>query len=72
MQANFGKVKVEGFDRDVPYCFEKAVVMRHETSQMGQENKLKVFNLLRCKARSYSGINPAGKGREINKKGFQL
>nr|XP_016467382.1 PREDICTED: uncharacterized protein LOC107790010 [Nicotiana tabacum] len=38
MQANFGKVKVEVFDRDVPYCFEKAIVMRHETSQMGQEN----------------------------------
>ncbi|MCD7457002.1 hypothetical protein HAX54_033817 [Datura stramonium] len=73
MQANFGEVKVEGFDRgDVPYCFEKAIVMRHEMSQMGQENKLKVFDLLRCKARSYCGINPAGKGREINEREFPI
>uniref|UniRef100_M0ZPX1 Uncharacterized protein n=1 Tax=Solanum tuberosum TaxID=4113 RepID=M0ZPX1_SOLTU len=74
LQTNFGEVKVEGFDRgdNVPYCFEKAVVMRHEMSQMGQENKLKTFNLLRCKARSYCGINPAGKGREINERGFPI
>ncbi|KAF3629571.1 putative aluminum-activated malate transporter 10-like [Capsicum annuum] len=73
MQANFGEVKLEGFDRgDVPYCFEKAVVMRHEISKMGQENKLKMFDLLRCKARSYCGINPAGKGREINERGVSI
>ncbi|WMV26931.1 hypothetical protein MTR67_020316 [Solanum verrucosum] len=74
MQTNFGEVKVERFDRgdNVPYCFEKAVVMRHEMSQMGQENKLKTFDLLRCKARSYCGISPAGKGREINERGFPI
>ncbi|KAK4359115.1 hypothetical protein RND71_021344 [Anisodus tanguticus] len=72
-QANFGEVKVEKFDReDVPYCFEKAVVMRHEISKMGQENKLKVFDLLRCKARSYCGSNPTGKGREMNERGFPI
>lgn len=70
----FGEVKVERFDRgdNVPYCFEKAVVMRHEMSQIGQENMLKTFDLLRCKARSYCGINTAGKGREINEKGFPI
>ncbi|XP_060200743.1 uncharacterized protein LOC132629013 [Lycium barbarum] len=42
MQANFGEVKVEGFDKGgVPYCFEKAIVMRHDLGQMKQENKLK-------------------------------
>ncbi|MCD9639766.1 hypothetical protein HAX54_024487 [Datura stramonium] len=40
--------------------------------QMKQENKLKVFDLLRCKARSYRGLNPAGKGREINERGFPV
>ncbi|KAH0729830.1 hypothetical protein KY285_000837 [Solanum tuberosum] len=43
MQASFGEVKVEGFDRgDVPYCFEKAIVMRHDLGQITRENKLKV------------------------------
>ncbi|CAN4092392.1 unnamed protein product [Withania somnifera] len=73
MQANFGEVKVAGFDRgDVPHCFEKTVVIRHEMSKMGKENKLKVFDQLRCKARSYCGINPGGKGREINERGVPI
>ncbi|XP_033513841.1 uncharacterized protein [Nicotiana tomentosiformis] len=73
MQANFGEVKVEGFDRgDVPYCFEKAIVTRHDLGQMSLDSKLKVFDLLRCKARSYCGLNPAGKGKEMNERGFPI
>ncbi|CAN4122352.1 unnamed protein product [Withania somnifera] len=69
VQANFGKVKVGGFDSgDVPCYFEKTIVM----SQMGQENKLKVFDLLRCEAKIYCGINPAGKGIEINRRGVPI
>lgn len=49
MQANFGEVAVEEFKKgDGPYCFEKAVVMRHNVGAMGKEKKLQVFDLLRC------------------------
>ncbi|XP_015071737.1 uncharacterized protein LOC107015835 [Solanum pennellii] len=73
MQASFGEVKVEGFHRgDVPYCFEKAIVMRHDLGQITRENKLKVSDHLRCKARSYCGLNPAGKGTETNERGFPI
>ncbi|KAJ6335465.1 hypothetical protein OIU78_012156 [Salix suchowensis] len=38
MQAHFGEVKIEGFEGgDGPYCFEKAVVMRHNEGGKGQE-----------------------------------
>lgn len=36
---------------------------------MGKEKKLQVFDLLRCKARRFCGINPGGRGREVNEKG---
>lgn len=70
MQAGFGEVEVENFERgDGPYCFEKAVVMRHNEGRMGKARKLQVFDLLRCKARSFCGINPAGKAQEVNERG---
>lgn len=73
MQINFGEVKVEGFDKgDCPYCFEKALVMRHDTGAMGLENKLKVFDLLRCKARKFCGFNQVRRGIEINERGVPL
>ncbi|KAK9269924.1 hypothetical protein L1049_025497 [Liquidambar formosana] len=73
MQANFGEVKVEGFEKgDRPYCFEKAVVMRHNLGRMGKEKKLEVSDLLRCKARGFCGVNPAGRGVEINEKGVPV
>lgn len=73
MKANFGEIKVEKFDQgDGPYCFEKAVVMRHDVGSMGMENKLKVFDLLRCKARSFCGINSGGKAIEVNGKGVPI
>ncbi|KAK2992088.1 hypothetical protein RJ640_023471 [Escallonia rubra] len=70
MLANFGETKIEVFERgNEPYCFAKAVAMRHDLESMGQENKLKVFDLLRCKAKKFCGLNPAGRGKEINKRG---
>lgn len=70
-QANFGEVLVEGFSGggNVPYCFEKAVVMRHNVGKMGKERKLQVFDLLRCKARLFCGLSPRGRGKEVNRKG---
>ncbi|CAK9149012.1 unnamed protein product [Ilex paraguariensis] len=73
MQASFGEVRIEGFDRgDEPYCFEKAVVMRHDIAEMGKDNKLKVFDLLRCKARDFCGLTPAGRGKEVNERGVPI
>lgn len=70
MQANFGEVKIEGFEAgDGPYCFEKAVVMRRNEGGMGKARKLEVFDLLRRKARGFCSINRAGEGQEVNEKG---
>lgn len=69
MDANFGEAVVEGFGREEPYCFEKAVVMRHSLGSMGKERKLEVSNVLRCKARKFCGMNPIGRGKEVNERG---
>ncbi|KAM1180677.1 hypothetical protein ACFX13_020062 [Malus domestica] len=70
MQANFGQVQVEEFEKgEGPYCFEKAVVMRHNVGKMGKKKKLQVSDLLRCKAREFCGINPNGRRREVNVRG---
>ncbi|XP_071923956.1 uncharacterized protein [Coffea arabica] len=73
MQINYGDVKVEGFDKgDGPYCFEKALVMRHDTGAMGSESKLKAFDLLRCKARKFCGFNQVRRGIEVHERGLPL
>lgn len=70
MESYFGQVEIEGFRRgDGPYCFERAVVMRHNQGSIGKARKLKEFDLLRSRARSFCGLNPAGKGFEVNKTG---
>ena len=62
---------VEAFRKggEGPYCFEKAVVMRHNVGHMGKERKLQVFDLLRCKVRTFCGLTPAGRGKEVNARG---
>lgn len=73
MQANYGDVKVEGFSQgDGPYCFDKAIVMRHDIGKMGDENKLKVFDLLRCKARSFCGLKQEDGGRLLDENGVPI
>ncbi|PON70525.1 Transmembrane protein [Trema orientale] len=71
-QANFGEVFIERFSGeggDGPYCFEEAVVMRHNVGKMGKERKLHVFDMLRCKARLFCGLSPGGRGKEVNRRG---
>ncbi|KAF4374878.1 hypothetical protein F8388_015884 [Cannabis sativa] len=72
-QANFGEVVVESFPEggggDGVHCFEKAVVMRHNAGKMGKKRKLEVFDLLRCKARSFCGVSHGGRGLEVNRIG---
>lgn len=73
MQSAFGEVKVEGFDdgddEETRYCFEKAVVMRHNQGSMGKKKKLEVFKMFRCRARVFCGVNPVGRGREVDERG---
>ncbi|KAM1225367.1 hypothetical protein ACFX13_044843 [Malus domestica] len=60
------QVPVEEFEKDErPYCFEKAMVMRHNVGKMGKQKKLQVSDLLRCKVRQFCGINTNGRGREV-------
>ncbi|KAM7253040.1 hypothetical protein ACFE04_025658 [Oxalis oulophora] len=72
MEIGFGEVPVETFngrDDSEPYCFERAILMRHNEGRMGREKRRRVFDLLRCKTRRFCGIDPAGKGNDANEKG---
>ncbi|KAF5955342.1 hypothetical protein HYC85_008198 [Camellia sinensis] len=69
LKANYGigGVVVDRFEGgDGPYCFEKAVVMRHGLGRMGEERKMEVFELLTCKAREVCGLKMMGRGNEQN------
>ncbi|CAL5384017.1 unnamed protein product [Camellia sinensis] len=69
LKANYGigGVVVDRFEGgDGPYCFEKAVVMRHDLGRMWEERKMEVFELLRCKAREVCGLKMMGRGNEQN------
>ncbi|KAL6498439.1 hypothetical protein OROHE_026707 [Orobanche hederae] len=70
MKVYFGNSNVERFDHgDLrPYCFEKAVVMRHDAGSIGFENRLKVYDSLRCKARNFCGVQKTGRRRNIDGK----
>ncbi|KAK9098050.1 hypothetical protein Syun_025095 [Stephania yunnanensis] len=66
MRATFEEeMKVEYFNQESnssssykgAYCFEKAVVMRHNEGKMGQERRLKVYNMLRCKTRQFCNMD---------------
>lgn len=73
MLANYGEFKFEGFDKgDGPYCFEKAVVMRHDLGSMGLDNKLKVFDMMRCKAREFCSLFVPERSMEVNERGLPV
>ncbi|KAL9264974.1 hypothetical protein AKJ16_DCAP15043 [Drosera capensis] len=59
MEATFdGPINIEGF-KDygaVPVCFDKAVVMRHNEGGMSREKRMEVYDLIRCKARTYCNV----------------
>ncbi|GAB2232259.1 hypothetical protein Droror1_Dr00011291 [Drosera rotundifolia] len=71
MEGNFGDISIESFQEagDVPYCFEKALVMRHDLGHMGLNRKHEVYQQIRCNARSFCAIKPEGKGRDFNENG---
>lgn len=46
--------------------------MRHDLGNMQQENKLKVCNLLRCKARVSCGLNRKVRQKEVNERGVLI
>lgn len=71
MRATYGDVAVEVFrgGGDGPYCFERAVVMRHNIENMGKKKRVQVSEQLRCKAREFCGINTSSKGNEVNERG---
>ncbi|KAL7219302.1 hypothetical protein ACSBR2_012386 [Camellia fascicularis] len=67
LKANYGSggVVVDRFEGgDGTYCFVKAVKMRHDLGRMGEERKMEVFELLRCKAREVCGLKMMGRGNE--------
>ncbi|KAH7849111.1 hypothetical protein Vadar_013157 [Vaccinium darrowii] len=73
VKVKFGDVGVEIFrNGDVPYCFEKAVVMRHDMKGMGEQKKMRVFDLLRCKAREACDMDPMGRGNEMDERGVPV
>ncbi|XP_072981800.1 uncharacterized protein [Typha latifolia] len=57
--ATFGQeTNIERFERsdDGPSCFEEAVVFRHNEGKMTRERKVKVYDMMRCKARAYCNV----------------
>ncbi|XP_024022954.1 uncharacterized protein LOC112092041 [Morus notabilis] len=52
--------------RWVLFHWGEAVVMRHNAGRMAKERKLQVFDLLRCKARSFCRLSLFGRGKEVN------
>ncbi|PKI73557.1 hypothetical protein CRG98_006138 [Punica granatum] len=73
MEAIYGELRIERFEGrvgDGSYCFEEAVVMRHNMGRMGKEKKLKLCDLLRCKASEPCGVK--GGNVEVNDRGDPL
>ena len=46
--------------------------MRHNVGKMGKERKLQVFDLLRCKVRSFCGLSPIIEGKRSMEEGSLL
>ncbi|KAH6813468.1 transmembrane protein [Perilla frutescens var. frutescens] len=65
LAATFGvPVKIEDFeslDDDIPACFERAVVMRHNEGGMSTERRMEVYDLMRCRSRMFCEV---GSGRD--------
>ncbi|KAG0449717.1 hypothetical protein HPP92_027149 [Vanilla planifolia] len=49
---------------DGPYCFEKAVVFRHNEGEMKGKRKAMVYEMMRCKSRVSCGLLNGGEGGE--------
>ncbi|CAH1426162.1 unnamed protein product [Lactuca virosa] len=60
MEATFGgAMNIEKFDdgghEQSTFCYEEAVVMRHNEGGMSRERRMEVYDLIRCKARMMCG-----------------
>lgn len=73
MDATFdGSIAIERFqdqEEDHPSCFEEAAVMRHNEGGMSRDRRLEVYDLMRCKARSYCNVTRVNK---VNDQGSPL
>ncbi|KAM7479013.1 hypothetical protein LguiA_027226 [Lonicera macranthoides] len=59
MEATFdGPIEIERWDLNGEggYCFEEAVVMRHNEGGMSRERRMEVYDLMRCKARVHCKV----------------
>ena len=55
LEASMGEVRIEKLDR--PSCFEEAVLVRHDKAGMSPATKLRAFDTIRCKARSFCNVS---------------
>lgn len=57
--VNFDGVARQGDDEDhdSPFCFEEAVVMRHNEGGMSRDKRMETYDLMRCKARMYCNVS---------------
>ncbi|KAL8554952.1 hypothetical protein ACS0TY_002945 [Phlomoides rotata] len=63
MEATFAEpLNIEKFEGGDGACFDKAVVMRHNEGGLSKERRLQVYDLLRCKARSFCNVSLEKKG----------
>ncbi|KAK6916159.1 Glycosyltransferase 61 [Dillenia turbinata] len=75
MEVTFGNAFIEtfeGFDNDGPFCFEKAVVMRHNEGGMSRERRMEVYDLMRCKARRRCKLSLEGRWKDVDEWGVPV
>lgn len=61
MEATFGGLPYvevfDGVEEGRAACFEDAVVMRHNEGGMSRDQRMEVYDLMRCKARAYCNVS---------------
>ncbi|KAL3843782.1 hypothetical protein ACJIZ3_001185 [Penstemon smallii] len=75
LEATFSNAPIymEKFDdRDSTFCFEEAVVMRHNEGGMSNEKRMETYDLIRCKARMYCNVSSEGRYENGFKIGMTL
>ncbi|KAK6945788.1 Glycosyltransferase 61, partial [Dillenia turbinata] len=74
MEVTFGNdftIEIfKGFDKDGPFCFEKAVVMRHNEGGMSRQRRMdQAYDLMRCKARQHCKVSLEGRLKGVDERG---
>lgn len=59
-------------DENTSYCFEDAVVMRHNEGGMSRQRRMEVYDLLRCKARIYCNVSLKGRISDVTENGLPV